>query len=245
MSSIEFHGDRVVDRRGRVIAIGQSRVASMGPADPTAIARHTRDVLLARVKAGDPWSRVQVILRAHAPAALELFYRVALESFARRPPNGGCRWCVCLALGAVTGEPPHDDRHAALLGAACANCRKRQSIATARAKAQQEAALVAAGQLPPARRCAECRAWTPARPLVASGAVVPLAGPTKRCGTCSGWTPAVTAADVVVARVERGQRAIDDVMAGPPIWQPRRRSIAASRVAGTYHLPLPPRRRQG
>src|SRR6266508_1173951 len=220
MSTIEIYGDRVTDRQGRALAVGTSRVASMGPADPAAIARHTRDVLLTRVNAGDDWPRVRVILRAHAPAALELFHRVALESFARRPPDGGCRWCVCLALGAVTGEPPHDDRHAALLGAACANCRKRQSIATARAKARLEARAEKAGLTAAAAPPAAPSRQRP-RPPQRSVAVpfVSATAPTDIWTGC-GWVPAGT---VPLARAEPERCGLCD-----------RRSIAAAKAAGTY-----------
>ncbi len=220
MSTIEIYGDRVTDRQGRALAVGTSRVASMGPADPAAIARHTRDVLLTRVNAGDDWPRVRVILRAHAPAALELFHRVALESFARRPPDGGCRWCVCLALGAVTGEPPHDDRHAALLGAACANCRKRQSIATARAKARLEARAEKAGLTAAAAPPAAPSRQRPRPPQ--RSVAVPAESPTAPTDiwTGCGWVPAGT---VPLARAEPERCGLCD-----------RRSIAAAKAAGTY-----------
>src|SRR6266545_498271 len=210
--------------RGATIAYsGQVGHHSMDRGDPVQVATAARALLRERLRAGDDPGKVERVVRARLPEAWELLDHNALVALARTAS------------------------HSALLGAPCPACRRRQGIDRARAKgaaqARQEAALAAAGHLPPARRCTECRAWTPARPLLASGAgVVPLTGPAKRCGTCNGWIPAVTAADVVVARLERGQRAIDAVMEGPPIWQPRRRSIAASRAAGKYHI-LPSRSR--
>jgi hypothetical protein len=233
-----------------VIAVGRSRVASIGRPTGVDLARRARDLVRARVQVGAGLPRVEVALRAHGlTAAWEQLDHHALLALVRVPPAGGCSWCCAFVAAVAVGadEPASTEVNRELLGSPCAGCVRRQNISRARAKgaaqARQEAALVAAGHLPPARRCAECRAWTPARPLLASAAaVVPLAGPSKRCGACNGWVPAVTAAEVAAARARLGERAIDDVMAGPPIWQPRRRSIAASRAAGTYRV-LPPGRR--
>ena len=228
--------------RGATIAYsGQVGHHSMDRGDPVQVATAARALLRERLRAGDDPGKVERVVRARLPEAWELLDHNALVALARSLEGGCCHWCAAFVQTATAGvdELAHTASHSALLGAPCPACRRRQGIDRARAKgaaqARQEAALAAAGHLPPARRCTECRAWTPARPLLASGAgVVPLAGPTKRCGTCNGWIPAVTAADVVVARLERGQRAIDAVMEGPPIWQPRRRSIAAAKAAGTY-----------
>src|SRR6266545_3691976 len=209
--------------RGATIAYsGQVGHHSMDRGDPVQVATAARALLRERLRAGDDPGKVERVVRARLPEAWELLDHNALVALARSLEGGCCHWCAAFVQTATAGvaELAHTASHSALLGAPCPACR-----------------------LPPARRCTECRAWTPARPLLAGGAgVVPLAGPTKRCGTCNGWIPAVTAADVVVARLERGERAIDAVMEGPPIWRPRRRSIAASRAAGKYHI-LPSRSR--
>ncbi len=221
--------DRRPDRAGRPIPAGRSRDRSMRrPSDPVSIAKAARELLRARVRAGDDPAKVERLIRARLPEAWELLDHNALVALTRRPPERGCHWCSAFVLAVAAGsdEPTHTESHSALLGAPCSTCVRRQGIDRARRRAREEAhaAAIAAAALPPARFCRTCggsHRWQPAT-LTASAA-------SPRAATGLIWTgpqpPEATALIAAATRVAR----------------PRRRSIARAAAAGTYRLIQPGR----
>jgi hypothetical protein len=136
--NIAIHPDRQGGRPAGKPLTG----AAASPRDPATAVRAARRLMLDGLwrtvpKTGDDLAKAEYTLRVHVPAALAVLPRSAIAGLTRRPPAGGCAWCVATFHAATSGgadpAPERSPFTETFLGGRCGRCRMVQQQAEARA----------------------------------------------------------------------------------------------------------------